>query len=362
MGSHQDPEHTEWLQAAERGDTAAVIKFLESGMDVDAGDSINCTALMRAVRGGHVELIRVLLDHGASLSPRNTLGNTALTDAVLRSRSWDGCWENRQLDPRPLEILLAAGARYELREAVMLNDVRLARARLAEGADPDEGEGTYDGPLLKIAAELGFLAVVDLLLKSGANVEATDDLGQRPLLSAAGLGRSEVVLRLLEHGAEINATDWSGQTALSNAAVEGHDDLYDLLLSRGAERGIVDALARNDVDLFKAFLDEELRDERDIDCLSDGRGRLATLAAAKGHAAIVRLLLDRGAAHFHKVLDDRTLLAEAAKNGHVNVVRLLIDRGADLHAVGGDGLTPRAWAVREGRDEVVGILDRAGAV
>jgi uncharacterized protein len=192
-------------------------------------------------------------------------------------------------------------------------------------------------------------------------IEATDDLGQRALLSAARFGRTEVVRCLLDRGADINAVDWSGQSALSNSAVERHTDAFDLLLSRGARRGIVDALALNDAALLEDLLNKELRCDSDVDWLSDGRVRLAMLAAGRGNEAIVRLLLDRGAAHFQEWCDDQTLLAEAARHGHIAVARLLIDRGADLHAVGRDGLTPLAWATREGREEVAYMLKLAGA-
>src|SRR4051795_6274946 len=104
MGQPQDPKIRKWMQAAERGDLGAVIAFLETGIDINAGDPINTTALMRAVRGGHVGLIGVLLDRGASLSPRNTLGYTALTVALIRSRSWRAVWRVTQPDRRPLEL------------------------------------------------------------------------------------------------------------------------------------------------------------------------------------------------------------------------------------------------------------------
>jgi ankyrin repeat protein len=365
MGEISGPDMVlrKWLEAAERGDMAFVVDQLQRGMNVNAGhDRTNTTALMMAVKGCQIEMIRLLLAHGADLSRENSLGYTALTLAVIRSRSYGDYWHNPQPDRRPLELLLAAGGRYGLREAVLLNDVELARARLDGGADVDTGEGTYHGPLLKVAAELGYLEIVDLLLDRGADIEATDDLGQKALLSAARFGRSEVVRRLLDRGADIDAVDWSGQSALSNSAVEGHSDTFDLLLSRGARRGIVDALVLNDIALLEDLLNKELRCDSAVDWLSDGRVRLAMLAAGRGNMAIVRLLLDWGAAHFQERHDDHTLLAEAARHGHIDVAQLLVDRGADLHAVGRDGLTPLAWAVREGQDEVARILKLAGAV
>ena len=121
-----------------------------------------------------------------------------------------------------------------------------------------------------------------------------DDLGQRALIGAA-LTRTEIAPSP-HRGADIDAVDWSAQSALSNSAVEGHHDAFDLLLSRGAQRGIVDALALNDMALLEILLDKRLPRESDVDRLSDGRVRLAMLAAGRGNVAVVRLLLDRGEA------------------------------------------------------------------
>jgi ankyrin repeat protein len=113
--------------------------------------------------------------------------------------------------------------------------------------------------------------------------------------------------------------------------------------------------------LLEALLDKRLACESDVDRLSDGRVRLAMLAAGRGNVAAVRLLLDRGAAQFQEWFDDHTLLAEAARYGHVDLAQLLIDRGADPHTVGRDGLTPLEWAAKEKHDEVARVLKLAGA-
>lgn len=358
---HTDPAIREWLEAARSGDLARVVSLLDRGMDVDAGSEIDTTALMLAVRAGHVEVIQLLLDRGADLRPENSLGDTALTIAVIVSRTWDGYWQIDQPDPRPLQLLLAAGARYGLREAVLLNNVPFARARLEEGADPNTGTFSYHGPLLKIAAELGYVEMVDLLLDHGADIEATDDLGQRPLLSAARYGRIDVVRRLLDRGADLDAVGWSEESALANAAAAGHRDVVELLFSRGARRGVVDAVCLGDAAILDVLLEERLRDDGEIDRITDARDRIAMLAAGLGEVRILRRLLDRGARHLDEIFDAHSLLAEAARQGRSEVVRLLIDRRADLHACGHDGLTPLAWAIREGQDEVVEMLRAAGA-
>ncbi|OCL01008.1 ankyrin, partial [Cenococcum geophilum 1.58] len=63
-------------------------------------------------------------------------------------------------------------------------------------------------------------------------------------------------------------------------------------------------------------------------------------AAQKGHEAVVRLLLDRGANIEAKCkFTDSTALHDAALYGHVAVTELLLDRGADTEARGVDGKT-----------------------
>jgi uncharacterized protein len=348
----------QWFEAIKQGDIAAASGLLKQGAVVNARDGLRGpTGLMLAVMNRRIEMIQWLLDRGAVLGPETGGGWSAMTYALILSRTWDDYCTISDFDPRPLQMLLARGGRFGLLEAVFLNDVPLARMRLNQGAEVNTGRGSYHGPLLKIAAELGHLEIVKLLLDRGADLEATDDLEQRPLMSAARYGRIEVVAHLLDRGAEINAVDWSDQSALSRAAEHDHDELYTLLRSRGAERTVLDAIARNDVEV----LQEKLRDVSDVDDLTGDFGRAAMQAARRGNPAIVRLLLDRGAVHLLEWLDQHTLLAEAARHGNVEVVQLLIERGADLHAIGKDGLTPLAWAIAGGQNAIVEILKRAGA-
>ena len=123
-----------------------------------------------------------------------------------------------------------------LLEAARRGDVEAVRSLLRDGADPNLAAG--DGlTALHVAAEQGFVEVVELLLDAGANATAKTNIGEyEPLHLASRFGHAEVVRVLLEAGAEPAAVaTTTGVSPLHLAAkAPNGEEAVRVLLEHGA--------------------------------------------------------------------------------------------------------------------------------
>lgn len=141
-----------------------------------------------------------------------------------------------------------------------------------------------------------------LLLAAGADLEARDENGERPLSFACSFGNLDCADFLLSKGAAIDAVDKDGLTSLHWAI-------------KNAEQ------SRND--------EEE----------EDGARRV------EGLYECVSLLLKRGAAVHAKTHKGETPMHWAAFVGQTEFARLLLDRGADIESRNKQSATPLHIAV-----------------
>ncbi|KAF7554286.1 hypothetical protein G7Z17_g3000 [Cylindrodendrum hubeiense] len=96
--------------------------------------------------------------------------------------------------------------------------------------------------------------------------------------------------------------------------------------------------------------------------LVDSWGRTAiSYATEKGHEAILKLLIDKGADIESENESGRTPLSWAAENGHDGVVRLLLDEGVDIESEDEYSRMPLSWAAENGHEAVIKLLLDKGA-
>ena len=89
---------------------------------------------------------------------------------------------------------------------------------------------------LMVAAAIGLLEVVELLVRNGASVHTIGCSDLNALHEAAANDHASVVRYLLAQGADVNAETIDGCTPLMCAAAWGNLETAKLLLKNGADR------------------------------------------------------------------------------------------------------------------------------
>jgi ankyrin repeat protein len=108
-----------------------------------------------------------------------------------------------------------------LRIAAALGDVESVHILLAQGGDAD-GPDIYGRTAVIESAWRGYTRIVKSLIDNGANLSAADNTKKNALMWAAINGHAEVIKDLITAGSPIDAQDSEGLTALMRAAWNGH--------------------------------------------------------------------------------------------------------------------------------------------
>ena len=122
-----------------------------------------------------------------------------------------------------------------LQDAIVTGDVERVRLEIARGADVNEADLVLGLPLM-IAAQGDHVAIAEVLVTHGANVNAEDITGT-PLHAAALAGHTAMVEFLVSMGVDVNASASEGTTPLHRAAANGHTDIIELLIKHGPLAG-----------------------------------------------------------------------------------------------------------------------------
>ncbi len=191
-GSYEDMEG-----ALIRKDSATAIELIKRGMDVNTVDRTGNTLLIQAMRQEIPELIDFLMQRRARLNLRNRNGETALSIAAY------------------------------------LGSLEYVKRFVEAGAEIN----FYGWPPLSYAAFNGHTAIVDYLLKRGAEIDATTQSGSTALFFAARFGHIEAVKLLLKNEADPTISNENGETAVDWAMKSKQTDIENLLRAAGGRSG-----------------------------------------------------------------------------------------------------------------------------
>ena len=161
----------------------------------------------------------------------------SMVERLMVPRRWiQGCGATVVVGALVLSALLnASPGTSPIADAAMRGDKDAVRALLKQAVEVSAAQG--DGmTALHWAAITNDTELTDLLLVAGANVKATTRVGSyTPLVLAAREGNAAVMDPLLKAGADANAKTTNGTSALMLAAQSGSTEAVTLLLDAGAD-------------------------------------------------------------------------------------------------------------------------------
>ena len=210
--------------AAEAGDSETTEGLIKLGAKLERVDRINRTPLMYAARSKNPETLQILLDAGADIQARDRLGNTPL--------SWSAGFGTSE----GVQVLIDAGADANIVDTALgytpllwaagFGDAASVEILLEADADVNVVDIAEKRSPLMHAVRTGKLGSVALLIEAGANVNDIDK--QKTTALHIGAGNSNVsfekIKLLVESGADVNAKDASGKKPLDLAKLRDDEE------------------------------------------------------------------------------------------------------------------------------------------
>src|SRR6218665_1363399 len=225
--------------------------FGRPGIPVMSAREMN-QALISAIKSFDVDSVEKLLKNDIEIECANGTHHSALYIAIklikagITSLDIDGIsWmSNKHLDlmrnsealRRIVKVLLESGqfnvnALTDSCQTALHLAIEKCRCKRICGEEYKEISGDEYKDLVN--------AIVRLLLKNNANINAKTSIGETPVMTASEHGCSHIVELLLDWrdelgaGLDLNARDVNGETALIKAAKSADVDVVELLLKHG---------------------------------------------------------------------------------------------------------------------------------
>jgi len=216
-------------RAARFGHAKVVTMLAAKCADLGATNKFGMTALHHGAVHGGEDVIKALLQGGANPNQADTAGRLPLH------------WCATKGHVKGAMALLSGGARPKGTDKEGFTPLHRCGQEEPQGKESEEDEDQYKERLDTSKAE-----IAGILIKEGADTEATDFKGkQTPLHLSAMNGLVKVADVLLAAGAQPNKTNKIGQTALIYAVIEQHLSMIKLLLDKGADVNLGNSLHWN---------------------------------------------------------------------------------------------------------------------
>ena len=205
--------------------------LVEAGADINATDNEGKTALIYTLAEQRTETAKYLIEKGADVNIADNSGHKAIDYATA-------------FGLRDIIALLGnadtsdVAGNTPLHQAVYNGQTEVVRT-LANQQNVNAVNDGGETPLL-IACMQGNLAVVNILLRAGADTKLRLLNGNTALHYAASQGNRFIGKQLLDSNAEVDAQNENGETALIVAAMCGQNDFSAMLIENNANVNLAD--------------------------------------------------------------------------------------------------------------------------
>ncbi|KAI8746594.1 serine/threonine-protein phosphatase 6 regulatory ankyrin repeat subunit A-like [Biomphalaria glabrata] len=296
------------------------------------GATVTHDDLVSAVKGQHLQMLQLLLNHGAPVNKYHHRGYVTYKDSAL-----DAALESSFTSAA--SVLLDHGAELEadcaVTQALRSKNTKTLNFLLTECGEETRAEIATPETLIQ-AVKLGDIQLIQLLLDAGAYIDGVHD-DKTPLMSAVHI---EVIEFLLSKGADVNFT--TSTTAIINALFGDYFNDINLTFRPKLNSNEMD---QHIIHVIEVFLKNGANLED-----NDYHGNTALIKSAQGSFSIevLKYLLDKGADVNQKDCLGLTALHNAATESHkLDFVEVLLEYNVPVNLKSNEGLTPLHQAVRD---------------
>ncbi len=351
-------------EAAVLGNAAMIDALLNAGADPKTLASPDGqTVLMTAARAGNLDAVKALLSRGADVNARETYrGQTALM------------WAAAEHHPEVVKALLEHGADWKVLS--LDRETRMPKLSAASSITPVARGGLT---ALSFAAREGDIESAQAMIQAGCDINQVDADGTSALVIGLMNQRYTFAKFLLDKGADPNVTDVNGRAALY-AAIDARNEDYSAMPARKGDdpmpsldivKALLDRGANTNTPLTRNLPGRSGMDSGDT-TLDEGTTPLMRAARA-GDAAVMRLLLAKGANPKLTTRDGNTAFLFAAGVGYrdkntrgteseaLEAVKVALDQHPDIGQTNARGETALHGAALRGADSIVQFLVDHGA-